>query len=228
MTALMEHVGNRIQDRWSNVVATHGPGPARRLAEPSFEQGHTATVLESIEDVQPGQIQVTPASFGSGSAWEQHRLAVVTEYDLFGRQAAGTQRGERRSLARKRRNAVDPLTLEEGDFVVHSQHGIAKFIELQRRKVAGARSTAGEEGYREYLVLEFAPSKRGGAGDRLFVPTDQLDQVSQYVGGHVPTLSKMGGSDWAQTKSKARRATREIAKELIQFYSTHMTTSAHE
>lgn len=227
MTALMEHVGNRIKDRWSIVVATHGPGPARRLAELFLEQGHTATVVESIDDVQPAQIQVTAASLGSGFAWAQQRLAVVTEYDLFGRQAAGTQRGERRSLARKRRNAVDPLALEEGDFVVHSQHGIAKFIELQRRKVAGARSTAGEEGYREYLVLEFAPSKRGGAGDRLFVPTDQLDQVSQYVGGDVPSLSKMGGSDWAQTKSKARRATREIAKELIQLYSARMATSGH-
>src|SRR5699024_11136474 len=104
---------------------------------------------------------------------------------------------------------------------------IAKFIELQRRKVAGARSTAGEEGYRVYLVLEFAPSKRGGAGDRLFVPTDQLDQLSQYVGGDVPLLSKMGGSDWAQTKSKARRATREIAKELIQLYSARMATPGH-
>src|SRR5699024_10668446 len=124
------------------VVATHGPGPARRLAELFLEQGHTAPVGESIDGVQPAQIQVTAASLGSGVPWAQQRLAVVTEYDLFGRQAAGTQRGERRSLARKRRNAVDPLALEEGDFVVHSQHGIAKFIELQRRKVAGARSTA--------------------------------------------------------------------------------------
>ena len=71
------------------------------------------------------------------------------------------------------------------------------------------------------------PYRRGGAGDRLFVPTDQLDQVSQYVGGDTPTLSKMGGSDWAQTKSKARRATREIAKELIQLYSARMATTGH-
>lgn len=227
MSAMMEHMGSRMRDQWSIIVATHGPGPARRLAELFLEQGHTATVVDAVVDVAPAQIQVTAASLGAGFAWSSQRLAVVTEYDLFGRQAAGTQRGQRRSLARKRRNAVDPLALEEGDFVVHNQHGIAKFIELQRRKVAGARSTAGEEGYREYLVLEFAPSKRGGAGDRLFVPTDQLDQVSQYVGGDVPTLSKMGGSDWAQTKSKARRATREIAKELIQLYSARMATSGH-
>src|SRR5699024_9745115 len=66
MTALMEHVGNRIKDRWSIVVATHGPGPARRLAELFLEQGHTATVVEWIDDVQPAQIQVTAASLGSG------------------------------------------------------------------------------------------------------------------------------------------------------------------
>lgn len=227
VAAMQNHVSNRIRDKWSIVVATHGPGPARRLAELFGEQGHAATVVDTIAELKPGQIQITVASLGAGFAWHDQRLAIVTEYDLFGRQAAGTQRGEKRSLARKRRNAVDPLALEEGDFVVHNQHGIAKFIELQRRKVAGARSTAGEEGYREYLVLEFAPSKRGGAGDRLFVPTDQLDQVSQYVGGDVPTLSKMGGSDWAQTKNKARRATREIAKELIQLYSARMATSGH-
>lgn len=225
--ALMDHVDNRMRDQWAIVVATHGPGPARRLTELFSEQGHASTMVEAVTKLEPSTIQVTAASLGAGFAWQAQRFAVVTEYDLFGRQAAGTQRGQRRSLARKRRNAVDPLTLEEGDFVVHNQHGIAKFIELQRRKVAGARSAAGEEGYREYLVLEFAPSKRGGAGDRLFVPTDQLDQVSQYVGGDVPSLSKMGGSDWAQTKSKARRATREIAKELIQLYSARMATSGH-
>ncbi|MFD6814549.1 transcription-repair coupling factor [Enteractinococcus coprophilus] len=225
--ALMEHVGNRIRDKWSIAVATHGPGPARRLAEIFNEAGHSASVVDHIAETKPAHIQITVASLGAGFAWAEQRFAVVTEYDLFGRQAAGTQRGEKRSLARKRRNAVDPLALEEGDYVVHNQHGIAKFIELQRRKVAGARSTAGEEGYREYLVLEFAPSKRGGAGDRLFVPTDQLDQVSQYVGGDAPALSKMGGSDWAQTKSKARRATREIARELIQLYSARMATSGH-
>ncbi|MBE0975538.1 transcription-repair coupling factor, partial [Escherichia coli] len=81
--------------------------------------------------------------------------------------------------------------------------------------------------YREYLVLEYAPSKRGAPGDRLFVPTDQLDLISTYVGGETPSLSKMGGSDWAQTKSKAKRATREIAGELIRLYSARMASRGH-
>ena len=84
-----------------------------------------------------------------------------------------------------------------------------------------------EESYREYLVLEYAPSKRGAPGDRLFVPTDQLDLISTYVGGETPSLSKMGGSDWAQTKSKAKRATREIAGELIRLYSARMASRGH-
>src|SRR5690625_2346051 len=124
-------------------------------AEDGIRDGH-------VTGVQTCALPISVAPLGAGFAWHEKGLAIVTEYDLFGRQAAGTQRGEKRSLARKRRNAVDPLALEEGDFVVHNQHGIAKFIELQRRRVAGARSTAGEEGYREYLVLEFAPSKQIG------------------------------------------------------------------
>ncbi|MDA2975614.1 MAG: transcription-repair coupling factor, partial [Actinomycetota bacterium] len=72
---------------------------------------------------------------------------------------------------------------------------------------------------REYLVVEYAASKRGHPGDRLFVPTDQLDQVSKYVGGETPTLSKMGGADWNKAKSRARKAVKEIAGELIRLYA---------
>ena len=123
----------------------------------------------------------------------------------------------------RRRNAVDPLQLQEGDFVVHEQHGVGRFVELlQRATGAGVNKTV-----REYLVLEYAPSKRGAPGDRLFVPTDQLDQITRYVGGETPVLSKMGGSDWAKTKSKARKAVKEIAGELIRLYSARMASKGH-
>ncbi len=106
--------------------------------------------------------------------------------------------------------------------MVHEQHGIGRFVELIQRKVAG-----GGDGVREYLVLEYAPSKRGAPGDRLFVPTDQLDQVTRYVGGDTPALSKMGGADWASTKSKARKAVKEIAGELIRLYSARMASRGY-
>src|SRR5256714_12079818 len=84
-----------------------------------------------------------------------------------------------RKLPSRRRNTIDPLELRAGDFVVHEQHGIGRYVELVQRTVNGAE--------REYLVIEYAATKRGQPGDRLVVPTDQLDQPSRYVGGGAPS-----------------------------------------
>ena len=109
---------------------------------------------------------------------------------------------------------------------MHATHGIGKFVELVQREVSsGGRNAVKSQ--REYLVLEYAPSKRGYPGDKLFVPTDQLDLLSRYVGGEAPALSKMGGSDWAQAKGRARKAVREIAAELIKLYAARQATKGH-
>src|SRR5260370_6110366 len=72
--------------------------------------------------------------------------------------------------------------------------------------------------------MEWAASTRGQRPDRLYVPTDQLDEVTRYVGGEAPTLNRLGGADWAKTKGRARKAVREIAGELIRLYSARMAT----
>src|SRR5207237_10634073 len=94
---------------------------------------------------------------------------------------------------------------------VHERPGIGRDAAMGQRAVNGAD--------REYIVIEYAPSKRGQPGDRLFVPTDSLDLLSRYVGGENPTLHKMGGSDWQKSKARARKAVREIAAQLIQRYA---------
>ena len=76
-------------------------------------------------------------------------------------------------------------------------------------------------------MIEYAASKRGQPADRLFVPTDQLDQLSRYVGGETPTLHKMGGSDWQKAKARARKAVREIAAQLIQLYAARKASKGH-
>ena len=126
---------------------------------------------------------------------------------------------EGRKTPVKRRNQVDPLALTAGDYVVHDQHGIGRFVEMVERTVGGAR--------REYLVIEYAASKRGQPGDRLFVPMESLDQLSRYVGGELPAISKLGGSDWANTKRKARKAVREIAGELVRLYAARQASPGH-
>src|SRR6266545_2575658 len=95
-----------------------------------------------------------------------------------------------RRLPTRRRGGIDPLRLRPGDYVVHEQHGVGRYVEMTSRTVQGAT--------REYLVIEYAPSKRGQPPDRLYVPTDQLDEVTRYVGGEAPTLHRLGGADWAR------------------------------
>ncbi|MFJ4265571.1 transcription-repair coupling factor [Paenarthrobacter nicotinovorans] len=222
---MLEFIGSRVRDQWRVVVVTDGPGPAQRLAELFHDADIPCSRVESLDnEPQPGIIEVTTAAVGRGFVLDGLKLGLLTEADLLGRASASSTKDMRR-MPSKRRNAVDPLQLHAGDFVVHEQHGIGRFVELIQRKVTGTSSS--DAGLREYLVLEYAPSKRGAPGDRLFVPTDQLDQVTRYVGGDTPALSKMGGADWASTKSKARKAVKEIAGELIRLYSARMASRGH-
>ncbi|HET7475486.1 MAG TPA: transcription-repair coupling factor, partial [Dermatophilaceae bacterium] len=138
------------------------------------------------------------------------------ESDLAGQR---TSTKDMRRMPSKRRNTVDPLQLKPGDHVVHEQHGVGRYVEMKQRVVQGAT--------REYLLLEYAPSKRGGPPDRLFVPTDQLDQVTRYVGGDMPSLDRLGGADWAKRKGRARKAVRQIAAELIKLYAARAATKGH-
>lgn len=246
-------LGRLARQGWTVVVATDGPGPGRRMAQLLGDGDVPARIVDQLSEVGElgrdgdwapdpaavsddadgsagaptagpgdGVVRVTQASAGHGFLAEGLRLALIAESDLTGRASAGPR--ERRSLpARRARRSVDPLSLHAGDLVVHAQHGVGRFIELSRRTVGGARSSA----TREYLVIEYAPSKRGQPGDRLLVPTDALDQVTKYVGGDSPALSKMGGADWAKTKSKARKAVREIAGELVRLYAARAATTGH-
>jgi transcription-repair coupling factor (superfamily II helicase) len=144
-------------------------------------------------------------------------FAILTHHDLVGQRAA--ERADRASLPARRRKQIDPLELKAGDYVVHEQHGVGRYVELVTRTVHGAA--------REYLVVEYAPGKRGQPADRLFVPMDQLDKVSRYLGGEQPSLDKLGGSDWSARKGRARKAARQIAGELIKLYAARQATKGH-
>ncbi|MGV0793570.1 transcription-repair coupling factor [Mycolicibacterium sp. XJ1819] len=198
------------------AVVTAGAGTAQRVVEQLAESDTPATLLAPGSAPKQGVVGVLQGPLHDGVVIAGANLVVITEADLTGNRAAAT---EGKKLAAKRRNVVDPLALTAGDLVVHDQHGIGRFLEMTERVVGGAR--------REYLVLEYASSKRGGGTDKLYVPMDSLDQLSRYVGGEAPTLSRLGGSDWTNTKTKARRAVREIAQELVALYAKRQASPGH-
>lgn len=156
-----------------------------------------------------GFINLTASSFRHG--FSDSEFLFITERDLTGSQSSGAEK-----LPSRRKKNIDPLQLKAGDYVVHEQHGIGRYVEMVQRSVGGV--------VREYLVIEYAPAKRGQPGDRIFVPTDSLDQISKYIGGESPTIHRIGSGEWSKTKSRARKAVKEIAGELIRLYAARTSS----
>ncbi|HWB67679.1 MAG TPA: transcription-repair coupling factor [Mycobacteriales bacterium] len=217
VTRTFDDIGGWVRDGWRVVLVTEGHGPAQRLTEVLAGEDIPARLIPTLEQPPAATaVEVTTGCLPGGFISSELRLAVLTEADISGRRAGAR---ESHRMPSRRRGRVDPLTLVAGDIVVHEQHGVGRFVELMQRTVQGAT--------REYLVIEYAPSKRGQPGDRLYVPTDALDQVTKYVGGEAPSLDKMGGADWARRKGRARKAVREIAAELIRLYAARMAAPGH-
>jgi transcription-repair coupling factor (superfamily II helicase) len=204
------------RDGWRVALVFDGHGSAQRAVERLTAAEIPARPVAEAA-LEPGVVDVTTGRLGGGLVAAELRLAFLTEADLTGQRGSTTL--DKSRLPSRRRNAIDPIQLKAGDYVVHEQHGVGKYVEMVRRTVNG--------GEREYLIIEYAPSRRGQPGDRLFVPTDSLDQVTRYVGGESPSLNRLGGADWAKTKGRARKAVKEIAAQLIRLYSARMATKGH-
>ena len=197
------------------VVIVHpGHGPAQRTVELLSDHDLPARLAECVDPAERHVVQVVQGSLEHGLLLDH--LAVYTGVDIAG-QKASTRDMQRMPVRRKKQ--IDPLELKAGDYVVHEQHGVGRFVEMRQREVQGA--------LREYLILEYGASKRGHPPDRLFVPADALDQVTRYVGGEQPSLDRLGGADWAKRKGRARKAVRQIAAELIKLYAARQATKGH-
>ena len=205
-----------LADGWRVALVTEGHGPAQRLAEllRGENLGARAGDLDGVPE--PGVAVVATGQLDAGFIWPGIKLAVLGEDDISGQRVGGRDRSR---MPSRRRGGIDPLQLTPGDYVVHSQHGVGRYLEMTSRTIQGAT--------REYLVIEYAPSKRGHPPDRLYLPTDQLDEVTRYSGGEAPSLHRLGGADWAKTKGRARKAVREIAAQLIRLYSARVASPGH-
>ncbi|MEE1842996.1 MULTISPECIES: transcription-repair coupling factor [unclassified Streptomyces] len=206
----------RLADGWRTVYVTEGQGLASRTVELLGGEGIAARLDPDLAEITPSVVHVSCGAIDHGFVDPALKLAVLTETDLTGQRTATKDLGR---MPARRRKTIDPLTLETGDYIVHEQHGVGRYIEMVQRTVQGAT--------REYLLVEYAPAKRGQPGDRLYIPTDQLEQVTKYVGGEAPTLHRLGGADWTKTKARAKKAVKEIAADLIKLYSARMAAPGH-
>ncbi|MGO4256038.1 transcription-repair coupling factor [Marmoricola sp. RAF53] len=210
VTDLRRHLaeGRRV------VVLQQGHGLAERTVEVLAEHDVPARLVDVLADPVPGVVEVALGCLNQGLVLGD--VVFLTGEDLSG-QKASTR--DMRKMPTRRKKQIDPLELKPGDYVVHEQHGVGRFLEMKQREVHGAM--------REYLVLEYGASKKGHPADKLYVPADALDQVTRYVGGEQPSLDRLGGADWAKRKGRARKAVRQIAAELIKLYAARQATKGH-
>ena len=210
----VEVLRQSIEEHRIVIFATHGHGMLERYAGIFRSADLPVQIVESLVATPvKGSIYLTTSIITHGFESAVDQVFFMTERDLTGSKGS-VKDGDR--MPSKRKQAIDPLELKSGDYVVHEQHGIGRYVELLERTVAGVT--------REYLIIDYAPAKRGQPGDRVFVPTDALEQVSKYVGGEAPTVHRIGSGEWQKAKGRARKAVRQIAGELIRLYAARTSS----
>ena len=196
---LVSRLRQLLGDGYRVVVAADGGGSAERLAALLRDHGLDLPVhVDGSGDLTRPGGHIVAAPLHHGVTLPAARLAIVAESDLTGRRRAH----------RRPRSARTGITtfedLKAGMYVVHVQHGVGLYQGMVKRSIGGVE--------RDYLLIAYK------GDDRLYVPSDQIDVLRQYVGGETPTLHRLGGSDFAKAKSRVRSAVREIAQELVLLY----------
>ena len=166
----------------------------------------SALSLKGVTMPQPGEIRIALGALSAGCEWPYLKLAVMTEGQLFATPQKAPKVQKKASNRQKLQSYSD---LSPGDIVVHEHHGIGRFAGIQRMPVDGVE--------KDYIKIDYA------GGDCLYVPATQLDQVSKYIGGGEDSaparLNRLGGTDWARQKNKAKKAVQDLAKGLTQLYA---------
>jgi transcription-repair coupling factor (superfamily II helicase) len=212
--------GIELGIRGWGALAGQGRDLSAKAAELSTDGYHLAVTaaghgsLERAVDVlaKAGAPDVEAVESGllEGFVFDPGRVAVVGEDDLFGRRRVAH---ETPKLTGRPAGAFAQEELNTGDFAVHRVHGVGRYLGMVHRAVA--------ETERDYLLLEYA------AGDKLYVPADQLDAVARYAGGEQPRLHRLGSSDWPKAKARVRRAVRDMAGELVRLYTARLAAPGH-
>jgi transcription-repair coupling factor (superfamily II helicase) len=195
------------QESGARIVLASDQAP--RLAELLGEADHPVAVVDRLEAAPPpGAVALVARSLNGGFSGGPDGLTFVTDRELFGTVRIRRPKALRRVVPR---DILERLT--PGDLVVHIDHGVARYEQMTRR------GGSGDE--RDYLELSFV------AGDRIFVPVEQIARVTRYAGGERPQLSKLGGTEWLRAKQRVRSAVADLADELLALYAARSGAEGH-
>ena len=207
-SSVARRINEMLADKWRVVVAANSQESVPRLVDLMRSHGIDFTATDDAERIATPGAWVTFAPQSHGVSLPSSKVALITETDLSGRRR--TRRGR---TTRGRSSGTVFEDLQPGGYVVHAHHGVGKYEGMVKRSIGGVE--------RDYLLIAYK------GGDKLYVPTEQIGVIRQYVGGEAPALHRMGGSDFARAKSRVRSAVREVAQELVVLYQKRVTARGH-
>lgn len=207
---LAEDIRYWKQHDYSILLLSGSRRKAKGLAEGLLEFGVEAVIQSDAGgEIPKGQVIIAPGSISKGFEYTEGRFVLVGDKDIHGTQKRSTK-------AKKHRRKLDPFTdLKTGSLVVHENHGIGKYLGMEKLTVNGQE--------RDYLLIRYAGT------DRLYIPTDQMDLIQPYVGMEekAPRLSKLGGSEWQKARSRVRESVKELAFDLLKLYAVREAATGY-
>lgn len=193
------------RDNWRTLMICRQRSQAERLQE--LLAGHDIHLdieaEQQLDGLLPGQTRLGIGTISGGFSLPDDKLTIISEEDIFGRRSHRRSSGTRRA-----RQLLGSLAeLKENDYIVHTEHGVARYCGLTHLK------TGAMEG--DYLHLQYAGS------DTLYLPIERIEKIQKYVSaeGQTPKLDKMGGQGWEKAKIRARAAVEELARQLLEIYA---------
>ena len=200
-------------ERFRVCLVLSTPERGERVVEAFRDEGLNAVYVDHLNgELKAGNIVVTTGSLESGAEFPDSKLVVLTDYEVFGR---AKRRRIPRATTSPEARISDFADLKPGDYVVHTNHGIGKYLGIETLEISGV--------HKDYLVVQYAGE------DKLYVPTDQVDLLQRYIGfeGHPPKLNKLGGSEWARVKKRVKESVQEMAESLLKLYAQRETVQGH-
>ena len=199
------------QDGWRVTLLAGGVARGQRLNRTLFDFDCDAPFSEQPPEVlEPGKPLILPLTLSHGFLYPDAKFAVIAEGDIFG---VSKQRREQKTRSGDKMSAFTDLQV--GDYVVHENHGIGRYM--------GTVRLASEGTLRDFLHIQYMGS------DKLYVPTDQMDRVQKYIGqeGESPRLNRLSGGEWQRQKAKVRSSIHEIAGELVKLYASRSAANGY-
>lgn len=189
------------ENGYTVIILSGNRTRGENLAGYITDKGFAAEYYEKPKDIKKGSIILTSGSISKGFEYPDIKLVIVPDNDIFDNNARKRKKEKKADIIKSYND------LNIGDYVVHREHGIAKYLGIHRVTVNKIT--------KDYLKLQYQGT------DTLYVPVDQLDRLYKYVGGSEDNikLNKLGGTDWSKTKTGVKKAAKDIAKQLISLYS---------